>query len=141
MKIALLISICLLSNDVIRVFRCWFLRAIQSSLQCHARAVEVSLNLSNCTPSVVKLRILGANDKITDRFERNDGNHGYICDPAARVKCGGTWSGIQRNLNYIQGMGFDAIWISPIHKNIEFETLYGDGYAGYYIQDYTQINE
>jgi alpha-amylase len=28
--------------------------------------------------------------------------------------CGGDFKGIQQNLNYIKGMGFDAIWISPI---------------------------
>jgi hypothetical protein len=27
--------------------------------------------------------------------------------------CGGTFSGILQKLDYIQGMGFDAIWISP----------------------------
>lgn len=28
--------------------------------------------------------------------------------------CGGTWRSIIDKLDYIQGMGMDAIWISPV---------------------------
>jgi hypothetical protein len=28
--------------------------------------------------------------------------------------CGGTFQGLQSKLAYIQGMGFDAIWITPV---------------------------
>ncbi|KAK6435470.1 hypothetical protein LTR95_008339 [Oleoguttula sp. CCFEE 5521] len=37
-------------------------------------------------------------------------------------------------------MGFDAIWISPIVKNIEDTTAYGDAYHGYWAQDITSLN-
>ncbi len=44
---------------------------------------------------------------ITDRFERPDGAVAP-CNPAERKYCGGGWKGIERQLPYIQGMGFDT---------------------------------
>lgn len=41
----------------------------------------------------------------------------------------------QDNLDYIQGMGFDAIWISPVVKNTP------DGYHGYWAKDLYSVNE
>lgn len=52
---------------------------------------------------------------LTDRFaieDENDQNRGP--DRGIREYCGGTWRGIISKLDYIQGMGFDAIWISPV---------------------------
>ena len=49
---------------------------------------------------------------LTDRFARNDGQQ-YDCQNLGNY-CGGGYRGIIDNLDYIQGMGFDAIWISPI---------------------------
>mmetsp|Transcript_149573 Transcript_149573/g.260971 ORF Transcript_149573/g.260971 Transcript_149573/m.260971 type:complete len:631 (+) Transcript_149573:64-1956(+) len=43
--------------------------------------------------------------------------------------CGGTWWGVLDKLDYIQGMGFDAIYISPIVKNIPC------GYHGFWNGD------
>eukprot|EP01111_Echinosteliopsis_oligospora_P004401 TRINITY_DN1708_c0_g1_i1.p1 TRINITY_DN1708_c0_g1~~TRINITY_DN1708_c0_g1_i1.p1 ORF type:complete len:473 (-),score=89.95 TRINITY_DN1708_c0_g1_i1:30-1421(-) len=48
--------------------------------------------------------------------------------------CGGSFKGIQDRLDYIQGMGFNAIWISPIVQNT------AGGYHGYWAQDLYQIN-
>ncbi|KZF25551.1 glycoside hydrolase family 13 protein [Xylona heveae TC161] len=48
--------------------------------------------------------------------------------------CGGTWSGLSSKLDYIQGMGFNAIWISPIVDN------HPAGYHGYWTQDLNSIN-
>lgn len=48
---------------------------------------------------------------LTDRFATTDGS---APDCWIRGYCGGTWRGIQNKLDYIQGMGFDAIWISPV---------------------------
>ena len=42
---------------------------------------------------------------------------------------------LQQYLDYISGMGFDAIWISPILKNKE------GSYHGYHIIDLYSINE
>lgn len=44
---------------------------------------------------------------ITDRFERPDGENTF-CDPVERRYCGGGWKGIEHQLGYIQGMGFDT---------------------------------
>lgn len=70
---------------------------------------------------------------LTDRFARGDGrqdtcgNLGYYC--------GGNYRGIINNLDYIQGMGFDAIWISPIIDN------YNGGYHGYWGRNIYGLNE
>lgn len=68
--------------------------------------------------------------------------------------CGGTWQGIidkvsflspsrqaggaltsKTQLDYIQGMGFTAIWITPVTKQLPQDTAYGEAYHGYWQQD------
>jgi alpha-amylase len=52
---------------------------------------------------------------LTDRFAVTDhGGEVPDLDYTQRKYCGGTWQGIISKLDYIQGMGFDAIWISPV---------------------------
>jgi alpha-amylase len=48
---------------------------------------------------------------LTDRFATTNQS-----SPECWIRdyCGGTWRGIENNLDYIQGMGFEAIWISPV---------------------------
>ena len=46
---------------------------------------------------------------ITDRFARTDNSTTAPCDLAAEDYCGGTWQGIINQLDYVQGMGFDAV--------------------------------
>jgi hypothetical protein len=77
---------------------------------------------------------------LTDRFARPDGSTTATCDTAAGKYCGGTWTGIIDRLDYIQGMGFDAVWISPVTKNIEGDTAYGEAYHGYWQQDLYDVN-
>jgi len=50
------------------------------------------------------------------------------------VYCGGTWAGLISNLDYIQGMGFTAIWISPVPQNAD------GGYHGYWQQNMYEVN-
>jgi alpha-amylase len=69
---------------------------------------------------------------ITDRFARTDGSTNPCSD--LHKYCGGTFKGIEQNLDYIKNMGFDAIWISPIPEN------YGDDYHGYGALDWYNIN-
>jgi len=71
---------------------------------------------------------------ITDRFARTDGDTNAPCTDLTKY-CGGTFKGIQDNLDYIQGMGFDAIWISPVTANTK------DGYHGYWTSNLYEINE
>lgn len=70
---------------------------------------------------------------ITDRFWRTDGKTDQ-CDDI-RKYCGGSWKGLTDKLEYISNMGFDAIWISPIQKNLP------DSYHGYSITDLYKLNE
>lgn len=69
---------------------------------------------------------------LTDRFWRSDGST-EGCDDI-RKYCGGTFKGIEDKLDYIKGMGFDAIWISPIPEN------YGNDYHGYAALDWYKVN-
>ncbi|KAG8904709.1 hypothetical protein FRB99_001295 [Tulasnella sp. 403] len=80
---------------------------------------------------------------ITDRYAlpANSGIDPNACDPMQQRICGGTWASITANLDYIQNMGFTAIWISPVNQNIPGPTAYGDPYHGYWIADITQLND
>ena len=61
---------------------------------------------------------------ITDRFAQTDGDTSPCLN--LRKYCGGTFKGVKNNLDYIQDLGFNAIWISPVFTNIP------DGYHGYW---------
>jgi alpha-amylase len=51
---------------------------------------------------------------LTDRIARSaDDAGGGSCGNLGDY-CGGTFRGLQAKLDYIQGMGFDAIWITPV---------------------------
>uniref|UniRef100_UPI001262AC45 Alpha-amylase n=1 Tax=Rhizomucor pusillus TaxID=4840 RepID=UPI001262AC45 len=69
---------------------------------------------------------------LTDRFGRADDSTSN-CSNLSNY-CGGTYEGITKHLDYISGMGFDAIWISPIPKNSD------GGYHGYWATDFYQLN-
>ncbi|KAI8951091.1 alpha-amylase [Xylaria longipes] len=75
---------------------------------------------------------------LTDRYARPDGSMSACSD--IRSYCGGTWQGIIKKLDYIQNMGFTAIWISPVVKNIDAYTAYGEPYHGYWAQDIYSLN-
>ena len=70
---------------------------------------------------------------LTDRFAKEDYDF-KPCDNLGNY-CGGTFNGIKENLDYIAGMGFNAIWISPPLKNKE------GSFHGYHNVDLYQINE
>ncbi|RWA12494.1 hypothetical protein EKO27_g2602 [Xylaria grammica] len=75
---------------------------------------------------------------LTDRFARTDLSTSACND--LRSYCGGTWQGLIKKLDYIQNMGFTAVWISPVVKNIESQTAYGLPYHGYWAQDIYSLN-
>jgi alpha-amylase len=77
---------------------------------------------------------------MVDRFARPDGSTTVPCNVTDRAYCGGTWRGVQGQLDYIQGMGFDAIWISPMSAGIPGNTADGAGYTGYWVTDLTKPN-
>jgi len=69
---------------------------------------------------------------LTDRFWRTD-NSTAPCKNLGDY-CGGTFVGLMRKLDYIVGMGFDAIWISPMVDNTP------GGYHGYWARNWYQVN-
>ncbi|KAF7367485.1 Alpha-amylase [Mycena sanguinolenta] len=77
---------------------------------------------------------------VTDRFSRSDGSYTSPCDTNARQYCGGTWRGIINKLDYIQNMGFTAIWISPIIKQLPNNTYEGEPYHGYWPENLYALN-
>ena len=67
---------------------------------------------------------------LTDRIARgSDDTGGDACGNLGDY-CGGTFQGLESKLDYIQGMGFDAIWITPVvaselfmvHQGVLFST-------------------
>ncbi|KAJ3107783.1 hypothetical protein HDU96_007775 [Phlyctochytrium bullatum] len=75
---------------------------------------------------------------LTDRFARTSGSLDR-CTTAGTVinepYCGGTWKGLTNKLDYIQNMGFDAVWISSVVRNTPF------GYHGYWPRDPYATND
>jgi alpha-amylase len=65
---------------------------------------------------------------LTDRFASPTNNACPFVPPFSlplNVYCGGTWAALTSRLDYIRGMGFDAIWISPIVDQTEFDSSAG----------------
>ncbi|KAJ5690457.1 glycoside hydrolase superfamily [Penicillium macrosclerotiorum] len=77
---------------------------------------------------------------MTDRFARTDGSTTSPCNTTEGIYCGGTWRGTIDHLDYIQGMGFDAVMISPIIENIAGRASYGEAYHGYWPLDLYSLN-
>lgn len=69
---------------------------------------------------------------LTDRFARSDGSTSACSNLSGY--CGGNYQGMINHLDYIKGMGFDAIWISPIVDNID------GGYHGYWARNWEGVN-
>jgi len=70
---------------------------------------------------------------LTDRFARDDTANAAACSNLSGY-CGGTWKGIQNHLDYVQGLGFDAIWITPVVDNLD------GGYHGYWARNWEKLN-
>ncbi|EJT98061.1 alpha-amylase [Dacryopinax primogenitus] len=83
---------------------------------------------------------------MTDRFALppSEDAQGKTCDASAQLPCGGTWSGIQNHLDYIQAMGFNAIWISPIVSQLQVPLpppADGTAYHGYWPENIYALND
>ncbi|KAF5385548.1 hypothetical protein D9757_006764 [Collybiopsis confluens] len=76
---------------------------------------------------------------MTDRFAIGNGSSPN-CDTSKRAYCGGNWQGIIGELDYIQNMGFDAVWISPVVENVQGQTTEGEAYHGYWPQNINALN-
>ncbi|KAJ6442308.1 alpha-amylase A type-3 precursor [Purpureocillium lavendulum] len=71
---------------------------------------------------------------LTDRIARSSSDTGGASCGNLGNYCGGTFQGLQSKLDYIKGLGFDAIWITPVVANRD------GGYHGYWAQDLYTIN-
>ncbi|TLS21861.1 uncharacterized protein PpBr36_09545 [Pyricularia pennisetigena] len=71
---------------------------------------------------------------LTDRVARSSNDTGGVSCSNLSKYCGGTFKGLESKLDYIKGLGFDAIWINPVVSNK------ADGYHGYWAQDLYAIN-
>jgi len=70
---------------------------------------------------------------LTDRFAKTDNSSSPAC-ANLHDYCGGTFQGIINKLDYIQNLGANAIWISPVVENTN------GGYHGYWAQNIYNIN-
>lgn len=70
---------------------------------------------------------------LTDRFAPSGEVPSQKCVGLSNY-CGGTFKGIEKHLDYITGLGANAIWISPIVLNTD------NGYHGYWAQNIFEIN-
>ena len=69
---------------------------------------------------------------LTDRFAPSGQVPSQKC--TGLNYCGGTFRGIEKHLDYITGLGANAIWISPTVVNTP------NGYHGYWAQNIFEIN-
>lgn len=51
---------------------------------------------------------------LTDRIARSSTDTGGSQCSNLGAYCGGTFKGLESKLDYIKGLGFDAIWITPV---------------------------
>ncbi|KAL2826137.1 glycoside hydrolase superfamily [Aspergillus cavernicola] len=79
---------------------------------------------------------------LTDRIARSSNDAGGSACGNLGDYCGGTFQGLQSKLDYIKGMGFDAIWITPVvaTDGIIISSDTPGGYHGYWAQDLYSIN-
>eukprot|EP00931_Biecheleriopsis_adriatica_P087749 TRINITY_DN62175_c0_g1_i1.p1 TRINITY_DN62175_c0_g1~~TRINITY_DN62175_c0_g1_i1.p1 ORF type:complete len:530 (-),score=93.28 TRINITY_DN62175_c0_g1_i1:200-1789(-) len=78
---------------------------------------------------------------VTDRFAKSADADDASGPCEGKEWCGGTFRGVTRKLDYIQGMGFDAIWITPIVKQVDWRDNWnGTGYHGYWAADFFSID-
>lgn len=91
--------------------------------------IESLFFLSHQQHSAEEWRSRSVYQILTDRFARRNDNDTSEC--VLSQYCGGTYVGIKNHLDYIQGMGFNAIWISPIIENIE-GSYHGYGFTNLY---------
>jgi alpha-amylase len=73
---------------------------------------------------------------MVDRFNNGDKKNDYNVDPTdLKAYNGGDLQGIIKRLDYIQKMGFTAIWLTPVVDNED------GGYHGYWPKDYFKVEE
>jgi len=77
---------------------------------------------------------------LLDRFAKTDGDS-TACEGQDKW-CGGTLKGVISKLDYIKGMGFDCIWITPPVKQFQGldPTNNCTGFMGYWAYDFYDVD-
>ncbi|AOM81713.1 Pullulanase [Salisediminibacterium beveridgei] len=90
---------------------------------------------------------------LTDRFYDGDpsNNDPYdldydFYDNPRGTPQGGDFAGVKENLDYLDELGVNTVWITPIVENIAYDVSYASddgsyfGYHGYWAQDFEELN-
>jgi glycosidase len=91
------------------------------------RDLEGNVVSAGTTPLFQPGDALNAVQTDADAAHWRDAGGGYV---------GGTLAGVTSKLGYLKRLGVTAIWLSPIFKQVAFQSTY----HGYGIQDYLQVN-
>lgn len=81
---------------------------------------------------------------MTDRFAPSVRDGGAIEQQCTGdLRCGGTLRGVMQRLDYIQSMGFDAIWITPVAEQVPADWGQGwrtEAYHGYWARNLYEVD-
>lgn len=88
---------------------------------------------------------------LTDRFydgdkTNNNPNGEYYDQDHLESYHGGDFAGITKKLDYLDKLGINTIWITPIVDNIDWDLRYGKegsqyGYHGYWAKNFEKLDE
>lgn len=84
---------------------------------------------------------------LTDRFADGDPSNNVNVDKShLEAYHGGDFQGMIDHLDYLEELGINTLWITPIVDNIDFNKGVGFGgtqygYHGYWAKDFTQLDE
>jgi alpha-amylase len=79
---------------------------------------------------------------LTDRYADGDGSNNWNVtrdDSALARYQGGDWEGLMDRVDYLEELGVDTIWISPVFRNVE-EDAGVSSYHGYWPQSFRDTN-
>ena len=84
---------------------------------------------------------------VTDRFfDGSDANNTGVDKNGSLSYHGGDFAGLNQKLDYLEELGVNTIWITPIVENSDTdtdkdgETIESTGYHGYWASDFTKLN-
>ncbi|MGA9466017.1 MAG: alpha-amylase family glycosyl hydrolase, partial [Exiguobacterium marinum] len=88
---------------------------------------------------------------LTDRFHNGDlsndnPNREYYDQDHLESYHGGDFAGVTKKLDYLDDLGINTIWITPIVDNIDWDLRYGKdgsqyGYHGYWAKNFEKLDE
>ncbi len=106
--------------------------AVASALLCAAACGEDARPPPDPDPTPWDWRDAVVYQLVTDRFANGDPTNDGDADPLCNV-CyhGGDWQGVIDQLGYLEGLGVNVIWISPVVDNTD-SPLGRQAYHGYW---------